>query len=211
MGDHAHVLPLKRGEIRSDLVEFAFADEPVSHEAFKPFVRDLRFDCGELAIITYLQAIAWGKPLALLPLVVSSRFHHGSIDYDASRARLEPRDLEGRTVGVRTWSQTTGVWVRGLLQNEYGVDLDKVRWLTFDDAHLAEFQDPPNCERAPLDETLDAALFEGRIAAAIPISLASPLLSDPRVARLVPDFERDARAWCLRTGAVPISHMLVVR
>jgi 4,5-dihydroxyphthalate decarboxylase len=211
MGNHPQVMPLKRGELRSDLIEFDFADEPVPHEAFKPFVRELRFDCGELAFVTYLQALAYGKPLALLPVVVSSRFHHGSIGYNATRGPMAPKDLEGRRVAVRTYSQTTGVWVRGILQNDYGVDMDRVGWVTFDESHLAEYRDPPNCQRAAPGQELDRMLFEGEVAAAIPISLASPLLSDPRLARLIPDPESAARAWREKHCAVPINHMLVVK
>jgi 4,5-dihydroxyphthalate decarboxylase len=211
MGNHPQVLPLKKGEVRSDLVELDFADEPVPHEAFKPFVRELRFDCGELAIVTFLQAIAYGKPLALLPVVISSRFHHGSIGYNATRGHMAPKDLEGGRVAVRTYSQTTGVWVRGILQNDYGVDLDRVGWVTFDESHLAEFRDPPNCQPAAPGKQLDQMLFDGEVAAAIPISLASPLLSDPRLARLIPDPEEAARSWYAKHQAIPINHMLVVR
>lgn len=210
MGNHPHVLPLKRGEIESNLLDLRFANEPIPHEAFKPFVRDLRFDCGELAIVTYLQAIAYGKPLVLLPFVISSRFHWGSIGYVAARGEMRPKDLEGLRVGVRTYSQTTGVWVRGILQSEYGVDLEKVSWLTFDEAHLAEFADPPKCRRARPNETLEDALFGGEIAAAVPISLASPLLSDSRIRRLIPDWETAGPRWHARTRAAPINHMLVV-
>jgi 4,5-dihydroxyphthalate decarboxylase len=211
MGNHPQVMPIKRGEAQSSVLKLDFADEPVPHEAFKPFVRDLRFDCGELAIVTYLQALAYGKPLALLPVVVSSRFHQGSIGYNAARGAMKPKDLEGARVGVRTYSQTTGVWVRGILENDYDVDMSRVGWVTFDDSHLAEFHDPANCERAAKGKELDRMLFDGEIAAAIPISLASPLLSDPRIARLIPDHEQAARAWYAQHQALPINHMLVVR
>jgi 4,5-dihydroxyphthalate decarboxylase len=211
MGNHAQVMPIKTGRVRSDLIELDFADEPIPHEAFKPFVRDLRFDCGELAIVTYLQALIYGKPLALLPVVVSSRFHHGSIGYNSARGPMQPKDIEGRRVAVRTYSQTTGVWVRGILQNDYDVDMDRVGWVTFDEAHLAEYRDPPNCAPASPGKELDSMLFDGEVAAAIPISLASPLLSDPRLARLIPNPDEAARVWREKHQALPINHMLAVR
>ena len=211
MGAHPNALALKRGAIASDRVQFDFVDEPVPHEAFKPFVRDLAFDCGELAIVTFFQALAYGKALSLLPVVVSSRFHHGSIGYHAAAGLLAPKDLAGRRAAVRTYAQTTGVWVRGILQNDYGVDIDRVTWVTFDEAHLAEYRDPPNCERAAPGKSLERMLFDDEVAAAIPISLASPFLSDPRVARLIPDPEAAAQAWYAAHRAIPINHMLVVR
>ena len=211
MGNHPQVLPLQRRETRSDLIELDFADEPVPHEAFKPFVRDLSFDCGELAIVTYLQAIAYKTPLTLLPVVISSRFHHGSIGYNAERWRLRPKDIEGRRVAVRTYSQTTGVWVRGILQNDYDVDMDRVGWVTFDESHLADYRDPPNCQPAAPGKELDRMLFDGEVAAAIPISLASPLLSDPRLAPLISDPDAAARSWYEKHRAIPINHMLVVK
>jgi 4,5-dihydroxyphthalate decarboxylase len=142
-------MPLKRGEIESGIVQFDFDDVAEASDHFKPLVRELAYDCGELAIVTYLQARTYNKALVLLPFVVTGNFHHNSIAYNAEKGDLAPVDLAGRRVGVRTYSQTTGVWVRGILQNEYGVELDKVTWITFDDSHLAEYNDPPNCQRAP--------------------------------------------------------------
>ena len=103
-------------------------------------VRENAYDAGELAIVTFLQAKAFGKPYVLLPAPISGRFQHHCIGYSIEHGELRPKDIEGRKVGVRTYAQTTGLWVRGILQHEYGVDLNKVTWLTIDDAHLAEHE-----------------------------------------------------------------------
>ena len=211
MGNHPHAAPLKKGDVRSDLVALDFADEPVPHEAFKPFVRDNAFDCGELAIVTILQAREYAKDIALLPAVISARFHQGSIGYNVSRGELAPKGLEGRTVAVRTYAQTTGVWVRGALTHQFGVDCSKVNFLTFDEAHLAEYRDPPNCRPAPKGAKLDAMLLAGEVDAGIPIALASNLMKDERIRTVIPDPEAAARDWHARFGAAPINHMLVVR
>ncbi len=211
MGNHPHALPIKRGEVASGAVELVFAAEPVPHEAFKPFVRDLKFDCGELAIVTFLQALAYGKPLVLLPAVVSARFHHGSLGCNVARGALAPKDLEGRVIAVRTYAQTTGVWVRGVLQHQFGVDVSRVNVLTFDEAHLAEYRDPANCRPAPAGANLDAMLLAGDVDAGIPIALASNLMKDPRIRSVIRDPEGAAREWRARYRAAPVNHMLVVR
>ena len=211
MGNHVHAMPIKRGEVTSSLLQFDFADEPVPHEAFKPFVRDLKFDVGELAIVTLLQALAYDKQVMLLPLVISARFHHSSLGYPVSKGHLAPRDLEGRVVAVRTFSQTTGVWVRSILQHQFDVDLSKITFMTFDESHLAEFKDPPNCILPPPGRKLDEMLLAGEVDAGIPIALASTLLTDKRLATIIPDPQAAADQWYAANQAAPINHMLVVR
>lgn len=211
LGSHAHLQPLKYGSVRSSRVTLDFADEPQPHDAFKPFVRDLAFDCGELAIVTYLQAKAFGKPLVLLPVVVSSRFHHGSICYNSAYGELSPKDIEGRSAAVRTYSQTTGVWVRGILNQDYGVDSDQVTWVTCDESHLAEYSDPANVVRADPGQQPDRLLGDGEVAVAIPISLASKALYMPPYKTLVPDPQAAAAKWYERHRIVPINHLFVVR
>ena len=127
----------------------------------------MRSDAGELAIITYLQAKSLWQTLraACLP-TISGRFQHHCIGYNAAHGELKPTDIEGRKVGVRTYSQTTGLWVRGILQHEYGVNLDKVTWVTTEDSHLAEYRDPPNCLRLP-GRKLGQMMLDGELAAGI--------------------------------------------
>jgi 4,5-dihydroxyphthalate decarboxylase len=201
-------MPLKRGEIRSSIVEFAFDDVEEASDHFKPMVRELAYDCGELAIVTYLQARAYNKALVLLPFVVTGNFHHKSIAYNAEKGGLTPADLAGCRVGVRTYSQTTGVWVRGILQHEYGVDLDRVTWITSDDSHLAEYSDPPNCRRAPKGKRLVDMLLDREIDAAI---LGSNMPKDPRLKPLIADADAAALAWSKKYGVTPINHMYVVK
>ena len=149
LGDHPTTLALKRGEITSPSVALDIADLPQAYVAFKRVVRDLEFDVAELAIVTYLMAKAHGKPYTLLPVVVLSRFQHPFLVYNAARGELRPGDLKGRRVGIRSYSVTTTMWLRGILANDYGLDIDSVRWVTSEEAHVAEFRDPPSVERAP--------------------------------------------------------------
>src|ERR1700731_4222909 len=147
LADYPVTKALKQGKTSSSLVSFDFCGPPVANEGFKGMVRDNKFDAGELAIITFLQAKAYGKPYVLLPAPISGRFQHHCIGYNIEHGELKPKDIEGKKVGVRTYAQTTGLWVRGILQHEYGVDLDKVTWLTIDESHLSEYREPPNVGR----------------------------------------------------------------
>lgn len=206
-GTYPNTQALKKGEIRSSLVSFEFADVKVANQFFKPLVREQRFDVSELAIVTYLQAKAYGKPYVLLPAVVVSRSQHHTIAYNAERGHLSPSDLTGRRVGVRAYTQTTGAWVRGILADDYGVDVDRVKWITFEDPHLAEYHDPAIVERAPEGKNIVQMLLDGELDAAI----VGDSLPDPRLKTLIPDAERVAAAWAARHGGIPINHMVVMR
>jgi 4,5-dihydroxyphthalate decarboxylase len=205
---YPNTVALKNGDVRSPLVNFDFADVKVAHSGFKALVRESKFDVGELAIVTFLQAKAFNKPYVLMPAVVVGRGQHHTIAYNTERGHLNPGDLAGRRVGVRAYTQTTGAWVRGILEEEYGVDFTRVRWITFEDPHLAEYRDPPWVERAPANRELVKMLLDGEIDAAI---LGGMDLPDARLRHLIPDPENASRKWAEKHGGVPINHMVVVK
>jgi 4,5-dihydroxyphthalate decarboxylase len=208
VGDYPATAALKSGAVRSTGVALEFADvKPVS-SAFKRVVRDLEFDVAELAIVTYLIAKAHGKPLTLLPVVLVARFQHPLIVCNAERGALAPGDLAGRRVGVRSYSVTTGAWIRGILTDDYGVLPEQVKWVTFEEAHVAEFRDPPNVVRAPAGAKLVDMLLAGELDAAI-VGDGAP--ADPRIRPLIPDPAAAARAWHARHGAIQLNHLVVVK
>ena len=207
LGDYPNTMALKKGEVTSNLVGLEFADVKVSNTAFKPLVRQAKFDVGELAIVTYLQAKVYGKPYVLIPATVLGRGQHHTIAYNPQRGSLEPTDLMGKRVGVRAYTQTTGAWVRGFLSDDYGIDPTKIRWITFEDPHLAEFKDPAFVTRAPEGKTLLQMLLDGELDAAI----VGDKMPDERLAPLIPDADTAARKWAEKHGGVPINHMMVVR
>jgi 4,5-dihydroxyphthalate decarboxylase len=204
--DYPHTLPLKRGQIESPRVAFSFSDIKPANRFFKPMVRELKFDVSEMAIATYVQAKAYGKPLVLLPATMMGRFQQGTILCSAARP-LAPADLAGKRVGVRSYSQTTAVWVRGILQNDYGVDLGRIRWVTFEDGHVAEYREPEGVERAGGDKNLLKMLREGELDAAI---YGADLPNDPTLKSVIADPETAALKWYAQHGVVPINHMVVV-
>jgi 4,5-dihydroxyphthalate decarboxylase len=207
LGDYPVTLALKKGELKSTLVSLQFADVKTPSTAFKRVVRNLEFDCAELAIVTFLMAKAAGKPLVLLPAVVLARFQHPHLVYNIERGPLAPSDLAGRRVGTRSYTVTTSTWLRGILANDYGVDIDRVKWITFEEAHVAEFRDPTSVERAPEGKELTAMLLAGEIDAAI----LPAVPTDPRLKPLIANPAAAAEAWHKKYRALQINHMVAVK
>jgi len=207
LADAPVTMAIKDGSVASSHVHLDFCGPKLAHDGFKSMIREGGFDAGELAIVTYFQAKAYGKPFVMLPIPVSGRTQHHCIGFNKELGHLDPKDIEGRKVGVRTYAQTTGLWVKGILQHEHGVDLDKVIWMTIDESHLAEYSDPPNCQRLPHDAKLGKMMLDGELAAAI---LGNDMPKDPRVQTLIPDPFTAAEQWCRREQVMPINHMFVV-
>lgn len=207
IADYPQTMAIKDGRVTSNLVELDCCGPEKAHSAFKAMLRENAFDCGELAIVTYLQARTYGKPWIMLPAPISGRFQHHCAGYNREIGHLDPKDIEGRQLGVRTYAQTTGLWVRGILQHEYGVDLENVTWMTVGEGHLAEYTDPPNCVRLPKGSDIGQMMLDGELAATLQ---GVDLPKDPRVERLIPDPFNAAKAWFAREGVVPINHVFVV-
>jgi 4,5-dihydroxyphthalate decarboxylase len=203
-----HTRALRSGELRSPLVNFVFADVKTVNREFKALVRDQKFDLGELAIVTFLQAKAHGKPYVLIPAVAVARGQHHTIFFNPDRGHLNPGDLNGRRVGVRAYTQTTGAWVRGFLQEDYGVDLRSIRWITFEGPHVAEYTDPPWVQRAPEGKQLLQMALDGEIDAAI---FGSENPEGTPLQPLIPDAAEAAARWAEKHGGVPINHMMVIK
>jgi 4,5-dihydroxyphthalate decarboxylase len=207
-GTYPHTKPLKSGEIKSDRVALRFTDVEPINKAFLLMVRQEKFDVSEMAIATYLQAKAYGKPLVLLPATMMGRFQHGTMFYNSERGTVTPESLPSRRVGVRAFSQTTGVWLRGILWKDYGVDLGKVKWVTFEDAHVPEYRDPRGVERAAAGKDMTKMLLDGELDAAI---FGGNIPSDPRLKSVIAEPETAAKAWYEKHAIVPVNHMVVVK
>ena len=177
------------------------------HTAFKPMVRQHAYDASEMALVTYLQAKVHNKGLKLLPAAMLARFQHGTMLFNAERGKLAPSGLSGRRIGVRAYSQTTGVWLRGILENDYGVDMSRVQWVTFEDGHVAEAKDPPGVIRAAPGTDMTQMLIAGELDAAI---YGAAMPDDPRLQSVIPDPDAAAKAWYAKHRLVPVNHMVVV-
>jgi len=207
LANYPVTMAMKDGRVTSPIVQLDFCGPEPAQNGFKAMLREGAFDCGELAIVTCLQAKIYGKPWVLLPAPISGRFQHHCAGFNRELGHINPKDIEGREVGVRTYAQTTGLWIRGILQHEYGVDLNKVTWRTGGDGHLLEYTDPATCVRLPKGSDIGQMMLDGELAATLQ---GIDLPKDPRVERLVPDPFNAAKAWFAREQVVPINHIFVV-
>jgi 4,5-dihydroxyphthalate decarboxylase len=202
---YPHVRALRDGRVSSRRVRFAWEEvEPITR-AFRGMARSLEFDLCEMAVTTLAQAIAWRKAVTGLSVVLMRGFHHGALVCPVGSRLTGPVELAGGRVGVRAWSQTTGVWVRGILQHEYAVEPGAITWITEEDAHVAEFTDPPIVARAA--EPVLALFRAGRIDAGI----ALRGLGTGEARPVITDAGQAAAAWFGRTGIYPVNHALCVR
>src|ERR1700692_1975822 len=204
LGDHPGTSALKSGSIKSDLVTFDFADYSPTNKGFKPMVREAAFDVSEMAIVTYLMAKSAGKPMVLLPHVVVARFQHAYALYNAKQGTLKPIDLNGKRVGIRSFTTTTGAWLRGILANDHGVDLESIDWVTFEDAHVAEFQD--TTKRASAGKQIVQMLIDGELDAVL-----GEKSEHPDLKLLFPDPSQEELSWFASYAVLPINHMVVVK
>lgn len=175
------------------------------HKGFKDFVGGDAFGVSEVAIVTILQAIASGRPVLFLPLTALGRFQHQTL---ISIKNLTVNELPGRTVGVRSWSQTTGMWVRGILTDQYKTDLRSVNWRTYGGGHLDELPDPAWVQRAEAGAVLADDLLSGRVDFAI---MGNDRPKEPQVKDVIPEARKVAEDWAGEMGFVPVNHVFGVR
>jgi 4,5-dihydroxyphthalate decarboxylase len=207
-GTYPQTQALKSGQITSDRITLKLTEVNPVYKAFFMMVREQKFDVSEMALVTYLQAKAYGVPIVLMPATMMGRFQHGTMLYNSERGTVTPHTLEGRRVGVRSFAQTTGCWLRGILWKDYGLDNSKVKWVTFEDAHMAEFKDPPGVERAAEGKDMTKMLLDGELDAAI---FGTVLPSDPHLKSVIADPDAAAKEWYKKYNTVPINHMVVVK
>jgi 4,5-dihydroxyphthalate decarboxylase len=206
IGTYGHTKALKDGTAQSSRFEMQHIDVSPVTSIFRRMVRGLEFDVAEMALSTYLCGRAHGKAFTAIPIFLTRAFYHGAIVYNARSGIKAPTDLAGRKMGVRGYTVTPGVWTRGLLQSEYGVDLSAVTWVLSGDEHVAEYVPPANVISSP-NSDLAAMLVSGEIDAAIGVGAVDA----PDIKPLFPDAGAADAAWFKRTGLYPISHMVVVK
>ena len=206
LGNYGHTTTLKDGSITSQLFELEQVEISPVPMIFRRMVRSLEFDVAEMALATYFCARAHGRRFTGIPIFLTRSFYHDVLVYDRRSGIREPKDLEGRRVGVRSYTFTTGVWTRGILATEYGVDLGTVTWVLATDEHVEEYVAPSNVVASPNND-LGRMLLAGEIDAAI----APGPVDSPDIQPLFPESREADDAWHRKTGVHPISHLLVVK
>jgi 4,5-dihydroxyphthalate decarboxylase len=205
MGDYPHTHALHLGSVKSACVNLDIAPVQVPATAFARTVA-MEFDISELSLITFLQAKTYSRKLVLLPAVNLSRFQHPFLMYDSKRGVMRPKDLEGARVGVRLFTATTPSWLRGILADDYGVDVTKIKWFSWQKPNVPEWHDPPNVTPIP-QQDLKEMLFSGKVDA-----IQADPIDDPRIKTVIANPDAAAKAWQAKhNGAIQINHMVVVK
>jgi 4,5-dihydroxyphthalate decarboxylase len=207
IGSYPHTAALKDGTVKPAGADFDFVEVSPIIGAFRRMVRGLEFDVCEMAVTTYLAAREHAKPFTAIPIFVVRGFHHEALACNTAAGLRGPKDLEGKRVGVRAYTVTTGVWARGILASEYGVDPDKVTWVIFDEEHVQEYALPKNVEHAPAGAKIGDLLASGELAAAI----GAGAVDSPDVKPLLADSRGAAAASFQRTGVYPVNHTIVIK
>lgn len=186
---------------------FDVADIQPIHRAFAPMVNEIAFDISELAIVTAMQAIDHGKPIVLLPITVAARFQHRCIVQNSNFTNYQPADLRGRKVAVRAYSQTTGSWVRTILEQQYGVKSASITWITEEAPHVSEVGEPDNVTRDPKSRGPFELLRTGAVTAAI---FGNDMPKDDWVQPIIPSPDKAARHVFEVRNIVPINHVIAL-
>jgi 4,5-dihydroxyphthalate decarboxylase len=224
IGTYGHTRALKWGDVRIEGIDPAFVEVVPIIGAFRRMVRDVEFDICEMAPTTYMIARALGAPYIALPIFLMRRFHHGGFVVRPDAGIRVPKDLEGKSVGVRAYSVTTGVWTRGIFVNEYGLDSAKVTWVVDDEEHVTTLKLPPNVVHAPEGKSLQSMMKAGEIQAGFSgpagVGRAGPPISGWDKAgaaaadtypELIADVEKVEADWFRRSGIYPIHGLIVVK
>jgi 4,5-dihydroxyphthalate decarboxylase len=219
-----HTAALKSGETPVPGATLSFVDVEPQILAFRRMVRDLAYDVCELAPTTYIIAKAYGAPFTAIPIFFERRFHHAGLLVRNDAGIREPKDLEGKKVGVRAYSVTTGVWTRGILVNEFGLDSSKVTWVVDDEEHVTQFKLPPNVEHVPEGKSLAAMMASGEIQAGFAANAGIGREGPPQAGwqakerkeandyrELFSDPDRLGAEWFRRTGIYPMHSTLVIK
>ena len=221
---YGHTAALKKGQVPITGVQPEFIEVKPIIAAFRRMVRDVEFDVCEMAPATYMIAREHGAPFKALPIFIFRRFHHAGLVYRDDAGIRGPKDLEGKRAGVRAYSVTTGIWTRGIMTNEYGVDNSKITWVVDDEEHVKSLVLPPNVQQAPEGKSLVDLMASGYLSAAFTDNAgigragapadgwqAGGRIKPPEYIEMFPEAEKLEAEWFKKTGIYPVHGLIVVK
>jgi 4,5-dihydroxyphthalate decarboxylase len=198
---------LKNGAVSSPRIAFEWVKVAPITKAFRPMGNDLAHDVAEMAVGTYLLARAKGRAITALPIVLAKGAVLGGIVARADSSLKDASDLSGKTLGVRAFTQTTGVWARGALAEGAGVDLKSIQWVVYEGAHIDGYEEPSNVRRAAEGKNMQDMLLAGEIDAAVGLDVKG----DDRFRSLIADPAAAEAAWIAKIGTQPWNHVVTLR
>ncbi|APA87620.1 PhnD/SsuA/transferrin family substrate-binding protein [Paraburkholderia sprentiae WSM5005] len=220
IAEHPHTSAIRNRSIPIEGVDAEFVTVKPQIGAFRRMVRDVEFDVCELAPTTYIIARAYGAPFVGLPIFVVRRFHHGGLLVRPDAGINTPKDLEGKKVGVRAYSVTTGVWTRQVLIDEFGLDSSKVTWVVDDEEHVTQLKLPSNVVHAPQGSSLAQMMASGELSAGVAAAAGIGRTGAPTggwqeveadYPDLLPNATELETEYYARTGVYPMHGTIVVK
>lgn len=212
-GDYEIIRALKEGEVKPDGIELTMLTSIDSSTRHWRFLRNREFDAAELSCSSYLVAKDQDFPIDAIPVFLHRRFRHGFAFVNTSKNIREPKDLIGRKIGVKSFQVSAILWLRGILEHEYGVPHKSIEWFAEYDEDV-EFVPPPdlNLHRLPGDKVCEDMLVAGELDAVLHADLIWPIVQKhPAVARLWPDYKSEEQSYFRKTGIFPIMHVLGIK
>jgi 4,5-dihydroxyphthalate decarboxylase len=212
-GDYEIVRPLIDGTVVPDGIELTVLTAMDSSTRHWRFLRNTEFDMAEVSCSSFFVARDQGQDIDAIPVFLHRRFRHGFIFINTNKGIRGPADLAGRRIGLKQFQNTAIVWMRGILQQEYGVPLETIEWCAELDETI-EFTPPKNLKikRLPHESSVEAMLSAGELDAVLHPDLIRPLINkDPNVDRLFSDYRKEEAAYFQRTGIFPIMHVLGIK
>ena len=213
MGDYEIVRALKEGKVEPDGIELTVLTDMDSTTRHWRFLRNEDFDVAEVSCSSYLVARDQGMPFEGLPVFLHRRFRHGFMFINTTKGIEKPTDLIGCKMGTKQYQSSAQLWMRGILEHEYGVPHRSMEWFSELDESI-DFTPPSDLKLTRLahDQSVETMLAEGELDAVLHPDLIKPLVDkDPRVGRLFPDFKQEEIAYYKKTGIFPIMHVIGIR
>jgi 4,5-dihydroxyphthalate decarboxylase len=212
-GAYDIVKPLIEGTVEADGLDLTFLTDMGPRERHWRMGRKHEFDVCEENVGAYYMIRDQGQPLTAIPVFLHRRFRHGFVFINTAAGIREPRDLAGKTIGGTNFQPASNIWMRGILEEHYGVSHRSITWLV-DRSEDVAFEPPPGLriEMNTSSKTLSQMLADGNIPAMISPTLPKPFVEgDKRIARLFDDYKNVEIAFFRSTGIFPIMHVTTLR
>lgn len=212
-GEYEIVRALMDGSVKPDGIELTVLTEMTSDIRHWRMIRGREFDVAELSMSNYLAAKFRGQAFSAIPVFLHRRFRHGFTFINMDKGIHKPTDLIGRKVGLRNFSATSNLWIRGILEHEFQVPHKKILWYKQDEEEV-ELNLPKeiSVQKIPPGKSVERMVAEGELDALIHPELIQPILDrDPRVGRLFPNYKELEIDYYKRTAIFPIMHTTAIK
>jgi 4,5-dihydroxyphthalate decarboxylase len=212
-GDYEIVRAIKEGAVKADGLELIMLTGMGPRERHWRMARHTEFDVCEANVGAYFMERDHGAELTAIPVFLHRRFRHGFLFVNAKAGIREPKDLIGKKVGGTNFQPASNIWMRGILEEEYGLPHRQVTWVVERSEDVA-FTPPKDLriEMIPSGKKLDAMLAEGEIPAMLSPEIPRLFLQgDKRIVRMFPNYKEIELAYFRKTGIFPIMHVTTIR